>query len=239
MRSGSRPWSTATRFSPVAVAGKMMSKEPTIIEIAMDELEEILRRAEAKQFNDKDYETIKTVVQSYVQLLDLLKSKNISIGRLQKMLFGASTEKTATVIGGGTDSEAGPSDGLGRWMTKTPRRTRPDRFGNGPAERFASVRQGPRPQRGRCLSRRREDRGAARVAAAGRRLPGLHAGDGLRGVPPRGAGADHRPGARRGEGLPAPEAALQSLRQGLHGRAARGRGQPEVRRDGREHDRAC
>ena len=35
----------------------MMSKEPTIIEIAMDELEEILRRAEAKQFNDKDYET--------------------------------------------------------------------------------------------------------------------------------------------------------------------------------------
>jgi len=80
-----------------------MSKEATIIELEMDELKEILRRAEAKQFNDKDYETTKTVVQSYVHLLDLLKSKNISIRRLQKMLFGASSEKTEAVIGSGTD----------------------------------------------------------------------------------------------------------------------------------------
>ena len=87
-----------------------MLKEPTIIEIAMDELEEILRRAEAKQFNDKDYETTKTVFQSYVQLLAMLKSKDASIGRLQKLLFGASTEKTAAVIGDGTDSETEPLD---------------------------------------------------------------------------------------------------------------------------------
>jgi len=38
-----------------------MSKEPTIIELEMDELKEILRRAEVKQFNDKDYETAATV----------------------------------------------------------------------------------------------------------------------------------------------------------------------------------
>ncbi|MHC4179722.1 MAG: IS66 family transposase, partial [Planctomycetota bacterium] len=88
----------------------MMSKEPTIIEIEMNELEDILRRAEAKQFNDEDYETTRTVLQSYVQLLDLLKSKTVSIRRLQKILFGASTEKTAAVTGGGTDSEAGPLD---------------------------------------------------------------------------------------------------------------------------------
>jgi len=81
-----------------------MLKEPTIIEIEMGELEEILRRAEAKQFNDKDYETTKTVLQSYVELVNLLKSKNVSMRRLQKMLFGASTEKTAAVTGGGTDS---------------------------------------------------------------------------------------------------------------------------------------
>jgi len=84
----------------------MMSKEPTIIELGMDELKDILRRAEAKQFSDKDYETTRTVVQSYVHLLDLLKGKNISIGRLRKMLFGASTEKTAAVIGG--EAEAPP-----------------------------------------------------------------------------------------------------------------------------------
>jgi hypothetical protein len=56
----------------------MISTEPTIIELGMDELKEILRRAEAKQFNDKDYETTRTVFQSYVQLLDLLKSKNVA-----------------------------------------------------------------------------------------------------------------------------------------------------------------
>ena len=76
----------------------------------MDELEEVLRRAEAKQFNDQDYETTKTVFKSYVQLLAMLKSKDASIGRLQKLLFGASTEKTSAVTGDGTDSEAGPPD---------------------------------------------------------------------------------------------------------------------------------
>ena len=42
--------------------------------------------------------------QSYVHLTELLKDKNTSIARLRKMLFGASTEKTAAVIGGGKDS---------------------------------------------------------------------------------------------------------------------------------------
>jgi hypothetical protein len=76
-------WSTATRFSLGAVTGRMMSKEPTIIELQMDELKELLRRAAARQFNDQDYETTRTVFQSYLELLDLLKSKNISIRRLR------------------------------------------------------------------------------------------------------------------------------------------------------------
>ncbi len=91
----------------------MVSKKPTIIELQVDELKEILRRAEAKQFNDKDYETTRTVFQSYVYVLDLLKGKNFSIRRLQKILFGASSEKTEAVTGGGTDSEPGPLDKTG------------------------------------------------------------------------------------------------------------------------------
>ena len=86
-----------------------MSKEPNIIELAMDELGEILRRAEARQFNDQDYDTTKTVFESYVHLVDLLKHKNVSIGRLRKMLFGASTEKMAAVVGG--EAETPPSPG--------------------------------------------------------------------------------------------------------------------------------
>ncbi len=46
---------------------------------------------------------------SYVRLLGLLKDKNTSIARLRKVLFGASTEKTAAVIGSGTESETPPS----------------------------------------------------------------------------------------------------------------------------------
>ena len=75
----------------------------------MDELQDLLQRAEAKQFNDKDYETIKAVAESYVHLTGLLKDKNISLARLRKMLFGANTEKTEAVVGGGTDSQSPPS----------------------------------------------------------------------------------------------------------------------------------
>jgi transposase len=90
-----------------------MSRDPTIIEIAMDELEDILRRAETKQFNDRDYETAKTVLKSYVELISMLKRKDASIGRLQKLLFGASTEKTAAVTGEQVDSEPGCSNESG------------------------------------------------------------------------------------------------------------------------------
>jgi transposase len=99
----------ASAFSPAVVAGMMMSAKPTIIELDMDELRDILQRAEAKQFRDEDYETARTVVESYVHLLDLLKDKNTSISRLRKMLFGASTEKTDAVVGGATGSETLPA----------------------------------------------------------------------------------------------------------------------------------
>jgi transposase len=89
----------------------MMSQEPTIIELEMDELDDILRRAEAKRFNDEDYETASTVLQSYVELVALLKSKDVSMRRLRKLLFGANTEKTASVVGGRADLQPSPSHG--------------------------------------------------------------------------------------------------------------------------------
>jgi len=87
----------------------MMSKQPTtIIELDMDELKDLLGRAEAA-LDEEDYETIKAVVESYAYIADLVGTKDITIARLQKMLFGASTEKTATVIDGGTAPETPPS----------------------------------------------------------------------------------------------------------------------------------
>lgn len=84
-----------------------MSKEPTIIELDMDELKNLLRRAEAA-LDEKDYETIEALVESYAYIANLVGDKDITIARLRKMLFGASTEKTAAVIGDGADSETSP-----------------------------------------------------------------------------------------------------------------------------------
>ncbi|MBN2291979.1 MAG: transposase [Pirellulales bacterium] len=82
----------------------MMPKEPTIIELNMSELEELLRRVEAKQLEDGDHDKLKTLAESYVHLLGLLKDKNVSMRRLRKMLFGLTTEKTSAILGGEIDS---------------------------------------------------------------------------------------------------------------------------------------
>ena len=97
------------RFSFRAIAVMMMLKEPTIIELEMDELEDILRRVETKQLEDGDSETIKAVFRAYVHLTKTLKDKNVSMNRLRKMLFGATTEKTSAILGKDADSSTSPS----------------------------------------------------------------------------------------------------------------------------------
>ena len=80
-----------------------MQTKPTTIEIDMNKLEDVLRRAEAT-LNEEDYAMVKAVVESYTYIANLVGDKNTTIARLRKMLFGASTEKIAAVIGGGADS---------------------------------------------------------------------------------------------------------------------------------------
>jgi transposase len=89
-----------------------MSTQPPIIELNMSELKDVLRRAEAK-LDEKDYALLKALAESYAYLTDLVGSKNTSISRLRKLLFGAKTEKTAAVVGGGKESEAPPSQDIG------------------------------------------------------------------------------------------------------------------------------
>ena len=88
----------------------MVSTKPTTtIEIDVQKLEEVLRRVEANELTEEDCQTIRTLLASYVHLTELLKDKGTSLARLRKMLFGASTEKTAAVLGG-KDSQS-PSAG--------------------------------------------------------------------------------------------------------------------------------
>ena len=68
------------------------------IELAMDELEALLKRAEGA-VSEKDHETLTHLVESYIYVLELVGDKQTTINRLRKILFGAKTEKT---IWGGT-----------------------------------------------------------------------------------------------------------------------------------------
>lgn len=87
----------------------MIQAKPTIVELDMDELEEILRRLEAKELGADDYETIKAVIGSYVYLVHAVGDKDTTIRRLRQMLFGSKTEKTSAVIGGLKGMESAPA----------------------------------------------------------------------------------------------------------------------------------
>jgi transposase len=87
----------------------MKRKKPEIIELDMKQVEELLQRAKAR-LSEEDYELINAMIESYVYLTDAVKDKKATIARLRKLLFGASTEKTDSVIGNGPDSGT-PSSG--------------------------------------------------------------------------------------------------------------------------------
>ncbi len=83
----------------------MVRAKVTILELDMKKLDDVLRRAEAA-LTEEDYGTIKSLVDSYAYLAELVGSKNTSIARLRKLLFGAKTEKTASVVGDGKGNAA-------------------------------------------------------------------------------------------------------------------------------------
>jgi len=80
------------------VAGIIMPTKLSIIEMDMGKLEDVLRRVEANELTEDDCATLRTLCKSYVHLLELLKNKNTSIGRLRKLLFGAKSEKPPWII---------------------------------------------------------------------------------------------------------------------------------------------
>jgi hypothetical protein len=80
-------------------ANRMTRNAPQIVEVDADQLEALLHRAEQQAFEEADYRTIGHVLQSYVYVTSLLRDKRTAIDRLRKLLFGASTEKTAAVVG--------------------------------------------------------------------------------------------------------------------------------------------
>jgi transposase len=76
------------------VAGTMQPSTPQIIELDQQRLRTLIERAEKGALEPEDYPLVKSLALSYQELWNTLRDKNISIGRLRKLLFGPSTEKT-------------------------------------------------------------------------------------------------------------------------------------------------
>ena len=69
---------------------------PPPIELSAEELDTLIDRFKSRSLLEKDYETIVAISETIHVLIHSVDEKAASIIRLLKMIFGASTEKTAT-----------------------------------------------------------------------------------------------------------------------------------------------
>jgi hypothetical protein len=73
-------------------------KEGVAVVLDVEETEAFLERVKAHALRDEDYDLIVGITEGYACVTQALSEKEISISRLRSLLFGASTEKTATVF---------------------------------------------------------------------------------------------------------------------------------------------
>ena len=138
----------------------MTDTDTTVIELSPEQLQWIMQFLEA-QAQDSPGPVIKSIVEAYVCLVVELSKKRVNIRRLQRLLFSARTEKTATVLGGQTGvSPATPPEETPSAEASVPSTETPPRAAQGPWS--AACRRLPRcgqdactashTPRGRCLS---------------------------------------------------------------------------------------
>ena len=101
-----RPWCWAGRVPrPLRQARRITEgtmkpqpKPPEILELDPQCAEEIVQRVEAVPALQEDAALIRAAFASLAYLTNLLQQKSISVARLKKLLFGAPTETTASVL---------------------------------------------------------------------------------------------------------------------------------------------
>ncbi len=76
-----------------------IAKPKEVIEIDAGQLVALRRRIEAGALEPEDFATIDAVLESYAYVTQLIDKKSTTLDRLRKLLFGASSEKTADVLG--------------------------------------------------------------------------------------------------------------------------------------------
>lgn len=84
----------------------MKQRKPKSIDVTSQEVQALLDRVKASM-SPQDYETIKATFETYAWLIQALEDKNISIGRLRRMIFGASTESSKNLFPDGKKAHRG------------------------------------------------------------------------------------------------------------------------------------
>ncbi|MEK7837006.1 MAG: IS66 family transposase [candidate division NC10 bacterium] len=88
-----------------------MNAKLEIVDIPRDRIEAALAAARPA-LAEGDFGVLERVAGAYLTLVEVLARKDLSLRRLRRMLFGAATEKTATVLGSATEGRGGePSQG--------------------------------------------------------------------------------------------------------------------------------
>ena len=88
---------------------KQKPPPPKIIEVDQKQFDELLEHAEAGQaLSKEECQLLRATFGSLSYLQNLLTQKNISIARLRKLLFGASTETTKSVLGEAAEGTSPP-----------------------------------------------------------------------------------------------------------------------------------
>jgi transposase len=75
-----------------------MNRSRERLEVNMEELETLLECAKAHPLSEPDYNKLKAAIETLGYLTQLLEDHKTTIERLRQILFGASTEKTRTVL---------------------------------------------------------------------------------------------------------------------------------------------
>jgi transposase len=88
----------------------MKTPSQEIVEVNREELESILQRAEVGPLEEKDRAKLKSLIDSYAYLTQLLGDKRTSIHRLRKLLFGSGSERTRDVVQRDDETSSPASD---------------------------------------------------------------------------------------------------------------------------------
>lgn len=95
----------------------MARKAPEVIEVTSQRIEELLERASSNTLRDDDMELLRQIFASYTGFFRMVEDKHTTIARLRKMMFGATTEKSKSILG---DADQAPPEPAGDTSNAAP-----------------------------------------------------------------------------------------------------------------------